>query len=214
MHPDLQTLAEATPAPSAPLQRIADALKRLARFVLSTRDEGTILEPIAAELERVCAALPEASKPQGGKRQATRFHPEDLPKPNARLVNARGTHPLVGTVNPVAPPIDLHARDYQVLGDVEFDLRFEGNVGWVHGGFVAAGFDIVLVAAGRLSGHAGPTGTLQVRFEKPTPVGKALRYVAWFEKMEGRKIFVRAELRPREGEEVLAQASAVLIRFS
>ena len=214
MHPDLQTLSEATPAPSVPLQRIADALKRLSRFVLSTRDGPTILEPIAEGLDRVCAALPMASEPQAGEPQATRFHPEDLPKPNARLVNARGTHPLVGTVNPVAPPIDLHTKDDQVLGDVEFDLRFEGNVGWVHGGFIAAGFDILLVAAGRLSGHAGPTGTLQVRFEKPTPIGKPLRYVAWFEKMEGRKIFVRAELRARDGEQVLAEASAILIRFS
>ena len=134
---DLQTLARPTPPPSAPLQRISDALKDLSRFVLTTREHGAALEPIARQLERLCAGLPGPAE-----LPATRFHPEDRVNPDARLVNARGTHPLVGSVNPISPPIELRGVDDQVVGDVEFDLRYEGNVGWVHGGFIAAGFDI------------------------------------------------------------------------
>jgi acyl-coenzyme A thioesterase PaaI-like protein len=89
-------------------------------------------------------------------------------------------------------------------------VRFEGNLGWAHGGFIAAGFDIVIVQAVRLSGASGPTGSLAVRFREPTPTNAALVYTGWFERAEGRKLFARAELRDAGGR-LLADADGIAI---
>jgi acyl-coenzyme A thioesterase PaaI-like protein len=133
--------------------------------------------------------------------------------PDERLVNAQGRHPLLGSTHPIAPHIELRVEGDRTVGDVTFDIRFEGNEGWVHGGFVAAGFDIVAVQAARLSGRSGPTGTLTVRFIAPTPIGEPLRYEGRFVRSEGRKLFAEGRLVRLDDESVTAEASAIVVAF-
>ena len=38
------------------------------------------------------------------------------------------------------------------------------------------------------------TGTLEIKYQAPTPIGKELLWTGKIEKVEGRKIFVSAEL--------------------
>jgi acyl-coenzyme A thioesterase PaaI-like protein len=199
----IELIAHATPAPSAALQRIANAARKLGRFVNTTADTPA-LEPLAGELEELLARLPDAGGP-------SRFLSEADLDPQRPLPNPRGTHPLLGCVNPVAPPLALRVEGEQVVADVEFDVAYEGNRGWVHGGFVAAGFDIAVVTAARLSGRAGPTGTLRVRFAAPTPVGQPLRYVAWPEAVEGRRVHVRARLERADDGFVTADAEGIVV---
>jgi acyl-coenzyme A thioesterase PaaI-like protein len=111
-------------------------------------------------------------------------------------------------------PLSLRIEGERVVADVEFDARYEGNRGQVHGGFVAAGFDIVAVSAARLSGSAGPTGTLSVRFVAPTPLATPLRYEAWLEGREGRKLRVRGRLARRDDRAVSAELDAIVIATS
>ena len=69
----------------------------------------------------------------------------------------------------------------------------------------------MVVTAARLSGLAGPTGTLQVRYVAPTPVCEALRYVAWPEAVEGRKIHVRGRLQLASDARITAEAEGIVV---
>ena len=196
----IQRVAHATPEASPALLRIAHALRRLGCFATTEADDAR-LGPLARELDAIVAQLPPL--------RASRFH--DPPGPELPFPNARGTHPLVGVVSPVAPPLSLCVEGERIVGDVEFDVRFEGARGQVHGGFVAAGFDVMAVTAARFSGRAGPTGTLTVRFVAPTPLATPLRYEAWYEGSEGRKLRVRGRLARRDDATVSAEMEAVVV---
>jgi len=176
--------------------------------MLATEDEGRI--------EHATTVLASLSRDLGadGPEPATRFNTPLAEDPDARLVNAQGRHPLLGSTHPLAPPIDLRVEGDVTVGNVTFDVRFEGNEGWVHGGFVAAGFDIVAVQAARLSGRSGPTGTLNVRFLAPTPVGVALRYEGRFLRAEGRKLHTEGHLARVDDGQRTAEAEAIVVAFS
>src|SRR5258708_20546505 len=74
------------------------------------------------------------------------------------------------SANPFAPPIRFVIENNKVLGRGNFGATFEGSPGTVHGGFVAAAFDQLLFMAQSLSGIPAVTGTLTVRYRKPTPL--------------------------------------------
>ena len=93
--------------------------------------------------------------------------------------------------NPFAPPIRLAVENDKVIGHANFGATFEGSPGTVHGGFVAAAFDQVLWMAQSLTGIPAMTGTLTVRYRKPTPLLTELVFEGVVERVEGRKIFTR-----------------------
>jgi acyl-coenzyme A thioesterase PaaI-like protein len=99
--------------------------------------------------------------------------------------------PLIGKANPLAPPMLLETGDDRVFGRVTFGSAYEGPPGCVHGGYVAAMFDELLGAGQSLSGCAGMTGTLSIRYRRPTPLHRELDLETWVDRVEGRKIFVR-----------------------
>ena len=202
----IEELARGEPPASPVLERLGGELRRLSGWMLGERDEG--------ELERAAAALEalERELSVGKEGPPTRFFGA-LGEGAALLANARGSHPLLGSANPLAPPIELRVEGERVLGDVTFDVRFEGNTGWVQGGFVAAGFDIVVVQAARFSGRMGPTGSLSVRYKAPTPIGVPLRYEGRLVRAEGRKLFCEGDLRRCDDDTVTAEAEVLVIAF-
>jgi acyl-coenzyme A thioesterase PaaI-like protein len=64
----------------------------------------------------------------------------------------------------------------------------------VHGGFLAAAFDEVLGMAQSLTGNPGMTGTLTIRYRRPTPLLTELVFEAYVDRVEGRKIFTHGTL--------------------
>ena len=93
--------------------------------------------------------------------------------------------------NPFASPIRLIKANDKVLGYAIFGPSFEGSPGTVHGGFVAAAFDQLLFVTESLTGSAAVTGTLTVRYRKPTPLRTDLVFEGVVDRVEGRKIFTR-----------------------
>ena len=199
----IEQMASAIPGASPALQRLSARLTDLGRWMITTRDEAQ-LEQAADQLE----ALTRQIEPPPVT--ASRYL-EPAAEGGDPRVNQRSTHPLVGRSNPVSPAIDVRVEQDQVIGEVTFDTRFEGHVGWVHGGFVAAGFDIIAVLACRLSGRAGPTGTLSVRYLAPTPVGVPLRYEGQLSGTDGRKLFASAQLVRCDDGRPTARAEAVAV---
>ncbi len=117
--------------------------------------------------------------------------------------------PLIGRSNPLAPPIVLTVEGKVVRGAVRFGSAYEGPPGHVHGGFVAAAFDEVLGFVQSTTGQPGMTGTLTIRYRKPTPLNTDLRFEATVVRVEGRKIF--AEGRLYNGDVLTAEAEGIFI---
>ncbi|MFZ4718325.1 MAG: PaaI family thioesterase [Ilumatobacteraceae bacterium] len=119
--------------------------------------------------------------------------------------------PLVGPLNPLAPPIVMTAEGTKVTGEVTFGGAYEGPPGCVHGGFIAAAFDEVLGFAQGLSGNPGMTANLSIDYRSPTPLREPLRLVGDIDRIEGRKIFVRGELRTVADDRLCAEARALFL---
>lgn len=121
--------------------------------------------------------------------------------------------PIIGLANPLAAPIRIgmveEGEERYVAGTAVFGTAYEGPPGHVHGGFVAAAFDEVLGMAQSLSGQVGMTGTLTIRYRKPTPLRTELSFKAWVDGVEGRKIFVSGTL--HAGGTLCAEADGIFI---
>lgn len=119
--------------------------------------------------------------------------------------------PLVGPLNPLAPPIEMTADGTRVTGVVTFGGAYEGPPGCVHGGFIAAAFDEVLGFAQGLTGNPGMTANLSIDYRSPTPLRQPLRLISDIDRVEGRKIFVRGELRVAADDRLCAEANALFL---
>jgi acyl-coenzyme A thioesterase PaaI-like protein len=121
--------------------------------------------------------------------------------------------PIVGLSNPLASPLKLeiaHGDDGPyVHGAANFNAAYEGPPGNVHGGMVAAAFDEVLGMAQALSGNAGFTGTLTIKYRSPTPLYEALTFRGWVTGTERRKIFTQGTC--YAGDRLTAEAEGIFI---
>lgn len=117
--------------------------------------------------------------------------------------------PLVGPRNPIAPPIAFEVRGDRLHGRVAFGAAYVGPPQSVHGGIIAAAFDELLGSTNLVSGVGGMTGTLIVRYREPTPIGKPIDLVGWVERVEGRKVFTRGEM--RHAGSLTAEAEGIFI---
>jgi acyl-coenzyme A thioesterase PaaI-like protein len=96
--------------------------------------------------------------------------------------------------------------DESVAARTTIDPMFQGPPGRVHGGVVALIIDEVMGAVNRFTGGRAYTARLAVDLRAPAPVGVELRFRAWRELVNGRKITIRADGRSDEGLFVEAEA--------
>ena len=100
----------------------------------------------------------------------------------------------MGMANPIAPPVKVQVVDgpeggpREIRAEVWFDWAYEGPPTCVHGGVIAETFDEMLGAANMVAGNPAMTGTLTVRYRKPTPLRAPLRIEARCLGRDGRKI--------------------------
>jgi acyl-coenzyme A thioesterase PaaI-like protein len=119
---------------------------------------------------------------------------------------------LSGRFNALAPPLIGEASSDPHV----FRCRATLGTGWggpdglVHGGVVAKIMDMCFGAAGGLNGTPGVTGTITVRYERPTPLEAELIFESWVDRLEGRKVFVAGHVL-HEGSPT-ATATGVMIR--
>ncbi|MFN8617647.1 MAG: PaaI family thioesterase [Dehalococcoidia bacterium] len=185
------------------------AWHRLAAGMRAVNEALMDMDASEADLEAAAEALHQFAE-NLEKTRTGRQHwgfGESAPAGTTRAMMDRS--PIVGLGNPVAPPLVFAVEGDQVVGRGRFGLQYEGPPNSVHGGFVAAALDELLGMAQSLSGKAGMTGTLTVRYRKPTPLHTDLRLTARVEKVEGRKIFTSGEL--RAGDMLCAEAEGIFI---
>jgi acyl-coenzyme A thioesterase PaaI-like protein len=121
---------------------------------------------------------------------------------------------MVGYANPIAPPLEVWAVTgeggrREVRGRVTFDYQFEGPPTCVHGGVIAELFDEMLGLSNILAGVGAMTGTLTVRYRRPTPLLAPLDLAARHTGQDGRKIYAWGGIY-HQGE-LTAEADGVFI---
>ena len=141
--------------------------------------------------------------------------PGDVPNLRLHPQDYFATSPVVGYANPVAPPVDVWAvggtdGQAELRGRAVFDYQYEGPPTCVHGGVIAELFDELLGAVNILAGNPGMTGTLTIRYRKPTPLRTPLDLSARQVRVEGRKIF--AEGRIEVDGTLTAEAEGIFIQ--
>lgn len=120
--------------------------------------------------------------------------------------------PQLGLSNPLAPPIHVAVEDGMIVGRARFGIAYEGPPGCVHGGYIAAAFDEVLGLSQSLSGHVGMTGSLTIRYRRPTPLHTDLRFEGKVDSVSGRKVITSGRL--LAGADVTAEASGLFITIT
>jgi acyl-coenzyme A thioesterase PaaI-like protein len=183
-------------------RRLADAMRVVIERLTTSDAPEQELRAAADALERFAERL--ASHPQ------TTRYVGFAESANAGDVGAFfDQSPIIGLANPIAPPLVMRAEGQRVLAAARFGSAYEGPPGCVHGGWVAAAFDELLGFAQSLTGSPGMTGTLTVRYRKPTPLHSDLALEAWVDRVEGRKIFASGVM--RAGELLTAEAEGIFI---
>ena len=189
--------------------RLAAGVRRLTTLVVG-RPLGTAdLDRAAEQVEQVAQNLERVAGP--GK--APRTLP-DLEGGSDRLFP---TSPVIGVLNPLSPPV----RTWRVTGEggvpelrgrARFTYAYEGPPTCVHGGVIAEVFDELLGAALLVAGRPGMTGTLTVRYRRPTPLQADIDLVARPTTVEGRKVLAWGGMF-YEGE-LTAEAEGVFVTLS
>ena len=161
---------------------LATSLRALidATMTIEAVDGETLLD-IAREVDQLTVRL------GGGRAEGPGYQPRDhgdyLPR-----------SPIVGEASPLSPRIDWAAVDGAVEGRGVFGAAYEGPPGYVHGGWIACAFDEMLGIANINAGHPGMTARLTIHYRRPTPLFREVRFRAWVDRTEGRRIMSRAEV--------------------
>jgi Thioesterase superfamily len=192
---------EVTPRRAA-MRRAGEATRQVIDRIVATRAPLDALEEAAEALEQVAETL--GRYPQG--RLFEGFgETANAGDPHAFFDNS----PIIGPANPLAPPIEMTIEKDVVIGHVCYGSAYEGPPGCVHGGYIAAAFDEVLGMTQSITGRPGMTGTLTVRYRRPTPLHADLRFEGRVEKVEGRKIFTVGQ--SFAGDELTCEAEGLFI---
>jgi len=193
--------------PDTARRRLADALRPLVSLTVTGTPDDEALQDAADAVERIVAGLAAGAGTQRRMRQP--------PDAGRHTIEYFPTSPIAGFLNPIAPPVLLELVDgeggaaREIRATAWFDYQYEGPPSCVHGGVIAATFDEILGAATIVSGNPGMTGTLTVRYRRPTPLRSDLRLVARFLGRDGRKI--RAWAGMYHGEVLTAEADGLFV---
>lgn len=118
--------------------------------------------------------------------------------------------PVTGPENAIAPPMTLHGLpDRSIEGRATLGLPYQGPPGCVHGGVSALLLDHTLGVANHWAGDSGMTGTLTLRYHRPTPLFVELTVRARQVSVDGRKITTTGEI--LAGGEVCVSAEGLFI---
>lgn len=117
--------------------------------------------------------------------------------------------PLIGRLNPVAPPVEFFMDGDVVRGRAVFRPVHCGPPNHVHGGMVAATLDELLGIVNVMQGQGAMTGTLTIKYRAPTPLFEEIRLEGRHAGVEGRKVYAKGSM--WHGDVLLAEAEGVFI---
>jgi hypothetical protein len=183
------------PSDAAGAVRLSSAVRRLSAIVAASAVPDGELDDVAVVVE----ALIDRLQPSA---ETSRYAlAERTGGPSGMFVN----HPVIGVLNPCAPPLAVQPEGERLIGVATYGPPFEGPPGFVHGGHIAAGFDSMVVMSAGINGLAGMTRSLAIRYRRPAPLGVQLVYDGVVESTTDRSTVVRVVL--RHGDDLCAECT-------
>ncbi|WP_419928747.1 PaaI family thioesterase [Candidatus Poriferisocius sp.] len=210
--PPLWDAPSAAPSPDygAGVERlaVASAARRLLNAVRVTAASDDAVSE-ATELLEQAAGLLEAEQMKGLQRQGVMGELETVFESRDPMAFFPYS-PIIGRLNPASPPAEFWAEGIEVHGRMNLSAIYAGPPGLVHGGIIAMVFDELLGVVNVVNGRGGYTGTLNVKYHRPTPLMEEIALRAWPSGSEGRKLYAAGEM-VYDGT-VTATAEGVFIR--
>jgi acyl-coenzyme A thioesterase PaaI-like protein len=194
---------DALPERVAASRRAADATRRVIAGLVASDADAETLDAAATALDAIAATLTH-DRPRS-RYEAT----EGLRGGVDAESQVWESHPFLGHSHPIAPPLTVVREGDHSIALVTYSHVYEGPPGAVHGGFVAAGFDMVLGAAASMAKRPGLTGTLSVRYRKAMPLYREIRYEGWIDRVEPRKTLVAG--RATADGELVAEGHGIFV---
>jgi len=182
-------------------------MRAITSMTVAAELDEDVLEEAVAAVESVASKMQAASGPGKRGRQVP-----DTARPAQEFFP---TSPIIGMESPISPPVRVEVirgddgRFREIRGEVNFDFQYEGPPTCVHGGVIAETFDEILGAATIAAGNPGMTGTLTIKYRKPTPLRTDLRLEARLTGRSGRKIRAWGGL--YDGETLTAEAEGIFV---
>lgn len=180
--------------------RLADAVRKLIEHAVNAEVPDEEAAEIAGILEGIDERL--ARHPRGALLKKA------LPDFNDLQAIFRGD-PVIGEHNPIAPPVAVELVDGMIRGTATLGAPYEGPPGYVHGAVIASVFDMLLGLANVASGNPGMTGTLTVKYRRPTPLNTDLTFEARTGERSGRKVIAHGTV--HANGELTAEAEGIFV---
>ena len=114
-----------------------------------------------------------------------------------------------GDRNPAGLGMRMERDGDRVRGTVTLDRRHEGAPGYAHGGAVTTILDDALGMLLFVLRRPAVTARIEVDFRSPAYLGRAFEVEAHVDRIDGRKLWMVAEL--RDGAELIAEARALFL---
>jgi acyl-coenzyme A thioesterase PaaI-like protein len=175
-------------------EELADAVRRLIELTVTSSAPPHLLAETATQAAALADRL-EHHVPEPGPEPTARFADDSVHADQAeQLASAMPFDVVIGTCNPIAPPIVIEFERPKAIGRVVFGPTYEGAPGLVHGAVLASAFDIILTAANVIAGGPGPTVSLSIRYRKPTLIGQPSVFEGWVTEIDDRRTHSRGRL--------------------
>lgn len=178
-------------------------------------ESGRLVPSVATEVAKHITPLgPHYLYDDGAGRQGL-VVPTELPR-GIRILRPKPDNLCVGcgAGNPHGLALTFEVNDETgiVRTWIRPDMRLQGSMSTVHGGFVSLLLDETMGKSLSARGIKAPTAQLQVNFRLPMRMGKDHVVEARIEQQQGRKNFVFAEIRAVDDpEHVVAEGKALFI---
>jgi hypothetical protein len=185
-------------------RRVAHALRELIDVLVTSTPTVEDMNEIAASLEQQASAFAETPRRYGLAEFVDDGDHGGHGEVNHEL-NAVG-----GWSNPLSPGLNMWFEGGVAVGTVRCGYAYEGPPGHIHGGYVAAIFDQFMGMAQMMGKLPGMTGTLNVRYLRPTPLNTELNLRAELDRQDGRKTYMTGTM--QAGEVVTATCTALFVR--
>ena len=116
-----------------------------------------------------------------------------------------------GALNPASLDIEFR-RDGEssIIATAVIDPMFQGPPERVHGGVIATIIDEAMGAVNRVLGARAFTVNLTINYRAAAPLGEAVVFRAWLDRVDGRKVWIRAEGHCDDG--LFVEAEGLFIR--
>mgnify|MGYP001824187483 FL=1 len=180
--PSAEPTAELTDRREAVAQ-LGEALRDLTSLTIGSEVAVDVLRAVAADARQLAATLAERQR-----------RPDEPSSVDDLQRGQRWFNPVVGSGNPVAPPMRVEIVDGTAIGSCTLDWRYEGPPTYAHGGVSAMLLDQIMGFAAAAGGHPGVTGRLEVRYRSTVPLDQPLRLQAGLIDVLGARAALRGSI--------------------